>query len=277
MKLIIPKHKKTSHKGQNGEVLIIGGSEDYIGCLALAGLAALRTGIDWITIAAPEKVAWAVSCLSPDLITKKYKGTILTLNNYNQLSSLADLHDTVLIGNGIGRDTKTRLLVKKLVKNIKKPKIIDADGIKAIGIDDVDNAIITPHKMELKLFLENSRVKDNILQKITNENNIIKKSKLIQKTINLKNNIILLKGAIDSIISKDRIIYVKGGNERMAVAGTGDVLAGLAAGFLAQKLSLIQAAYNASYINKKIGDYLKKKKGYSYIASDLINDYKKVI
>ena len=51
----LKKRKKDSHKGENGEVLIIGGSEDYVGCLALAGLAALRTGIDWVTIAAPER------------------------------------------------------------------------------------------------------------------------------------------------------------------------------------------------------------------------------
>ena len=68
------KHKKTSHKGENGLALIIGGSKDYTGTLALVGLAALRTGADIVTIAAPEKVAWAINVLSQDLITKKFKG-----------------------------------------------------------------------------------------------------------------------------------------------------------------------------------------------------------
>ena len=62
----------------------------------------------------------------------------------------------------------------------------------------------------------------------------------------------------------------------MTKAGTGDVLAGLAVGFLAQGLTKEQSAINAAYINGKIGDYLKKKKGYSFIASDLINDYNKI-
>ena len=53
--------KKTSHKGENGYVLLIGGSEEYAGAVALAGLAALRTGCDSVTIAAPEKVAWAIN------------------------------------------------------------------------------------------------------------------------------------------------------------------------------------------------------------------------
>ncbi|HJO01373.1 MAG TPA: NAD(P)H-hydrate dehydratase, partial [Candidatus Woesearchaeota archaeon] len=60
----LPKRKKSSKKGDNGRVLIIGGSKEYVGAVALAGLAALRSGCDWVTVAAPEKVAWAVNCLS---------------------------------------------------------------------------------------------------------------------------------------------------------------------------------------------------------------------
>ena len=79
------KRKKKSHKGDNGRALIIGGSEDYIGALALAGLACLRSGCDLVTIAAPEKVAWAVNCLSSDLITKKVKGTYFKLSHANEI------------------------------------------------------------------------------------------------------------------------------------------------------------------------------------------------
>lgn len=257
--LMIPKHNADSHKGQNGEVLIIGGNEDYIGCLALAGLAALRTGVDWVTVAAPEKVAWAISCLTPDLITKKCKGKYLTLKNYKELFELAKKHDVVLIGNGIGKEKETKLLVKRLVKNIKKPMIIDADGIKAVSLDSVDNAILTPHKKEFNLLLDNTKIKENELKK------------------HIRNNVIIKKGRIDFIITKDKILQNKTGNEGMTKGGTGDVLAGLAAGFLAQRVSLIQAAINAAFINGKIGDYLKAKKGYSFIASDLVNDYKKII
>ena len=257
--IVTPIHKKDSHKGQNGEVLIIGGSQDYVGCLALAGLASLRTGIDWITIAAPEKVSWAVSCLSPDLITKKCKGKYLTLKNYNEIIKLVEKHDAILIGNGMGRRFMTRLLIKKLVKNIKKPLVIDADAIKAIKLQDVNNCLLTPHKKEYKILLENSKIDEKDLKKF------------------IKNNIILKKGRIDEIITKENILYNKTGNERMTIGGTGDVLAGLCVGFLAQRLSLKQAAINGIYINGKIGDYLKNKKGYSYIASDIIADYKKVI
>ena len=256
--IVLPKHKPTSHKGQNGEVLIIGGSEDYVGCLALAGLASLRTGIDWITIAAPEKVAWAISCLSSDLITKKCKGKYFTLKNYKQVIDLVKKHDAILIGNGIGQNKQTKLFIKKLVKNIKKPKVIDADGIKAISLKDIDNAIITPHKKEFEILLKNTKIQEKDLKK------------------HIKNNVIIKKGKIDLIITKNKTFENKTGNEAMTKAGTGDVLAGLAVGFLAQGLTLTQSAINAAYINGKIGDYLKKKKGYSFIASDLVQDYKKI-
>ena len=61
--------KKTSRKGDNGHVLIIGGSTEYVGALVLSGLASLRAGCDSVTVAAPEKVAWVVNQYSPDLIT----------------------------------------------------------------------------------------------------------------------------------------------------------------------------------------------------------------
>ncbi len=257
--IILKKHKSGSHKGQNGEVLIIGGCEEYIGCLALAGLAALRTGIDWITIAAPEKTAWAVSCLSSDLITKKCKGKYFTLKNYKEIIDLVKKHDAILIGNGIGQNKETKLFLKKLIKNIKKPKVIDADGIKAISLKEVDNSILCPHKKEFNLLLKNTKIKEKDIKK------------------HIRNNVIIRKGKIDQIITKNKTFHNKTGNEAMTKAGTGDVLAGLAVGFLAQGLSLKQSAINAAYINGKMGDYLKKKKGYSFIASDLIQDYKKIL
>ena len=73
----LPKRNPKSHKGQNGRVMIIGGSLDYTGTLALAGIAALRSGADIVTVFAPSKVSWALNCLSADLVTRKLKGDYL--------------------------------------------------------------------------------------------------------------------------------------------------------------------------------------------------------
>lgn len=263
----IMKRKKTSHKGENGEVLVIGGSEDYIGCLVLAGLAALRSGVDWVTVAAPEKVAWAVSSITPDLVVKKCKGEYFSRKHVKDMLKLSEKHDAVLIGNGIGR--KSEDFVREFVRKARKPLVIDADGIKSISLKDIYDAILTPHKKEMQLLLKNSG-----LERINTIKDTKKKAKEIQKVI--RNNVIVITGPEDLIISKTDVAVNKTGNAGMTKGGTGDVLAGLCAGFLAQSGNAKKSATAAAYINGKIGDVLKKKKGYSFIASDMVDEIRKI-
>ena len=276
----LPKRKSESHKGDNGLVLVVGGSEDFVGAVALAGLAALRSGCDLVKIIAPEKVAWAINAYSPDLVTMKLKSDYFKLNHFNVVKNLMEQSDVLLIGNGIGLRNEAKKFCQKTIKNIKKFKVIDADAIKSISVNDCENSIITPHAKELEYFLINSKINKSTIKQFNNEKNTEKKSKLIKKTTQKflsKNNIILLKGKIDIIISKDKIFYNKTGNAGMTRGGTGDVLAGLCAGFLAQSKDLLQSAINAVYFNGLIGDILlKKKKGFSYLASDMVNEIKKV-
>lgn len=247
---------RKNSKGQNGKLLIIGGSKDYPGAVALAGMAALRTGCDWVTIAAPEKVAWTINYLNPDLVTVKLKGDYITSKHKSTLTNLINKHTVLLIGNGI--TTKNKKIIQDLVK-MNKPKVIDADAIKVISLNNIKNSILTPHQKEYELLLSNSKFKKK--ENDTNHQN------------KLNNNIIILKGPIDKIITKSKIFFNKTGNPGMTKAGTGDVLAGLVAGFLAQGLTPIQSSINATYINGLLGDIQKKdKKGYFFIASDLIND-----
>lgn len=277
----LPKRKKDSKKGDNGKILVVGGSKDYIGAVALAGLAALRSGADWVTVAAPEKVALAINCLSADLVTVKLKGDYFSARHAKEIINLSKKHDAVLIGNGIGQKEATRKFLKKIIKKINNLKVIDADGIKALSSFDLENSIITPHIKELEIFMKNSNIKNSMIKKIINEKNTQNKTLSIKNNFQKfldKNNIILLKGPVDAIISKDGILLTKGGNPGMAKAGTGDVLAGLCAGFLGQSKDLLQSAVNASYFNKKIGDILlKKKKGFTYLASDMVWEIGRVL
>ena len=256
--IILPKREATSKKGDNGKVLVIGGSKEYVGAVALAGLAALRSGADWVTVAVPEKVGWAINALTPDLVVKKYKGDDFCASRAKDVLKFEKNFDAVLIGNGIGMHAKS--FVKKYVQETKKPLVIDADALKHIKLQDVKNAILTPHRKEFNILLKNSKLK---------QTNFIK---------HLKNNIILLKGPVDQIISTSRTYYNKTGNAGMSKAGTGDVLAGLCVGFLGQGLSLPQSAINAAYFNGLIGDILlKKKKGFTYLASDMVEEIKRVL
>lgn len=278
--ITLPTRSNYSHKGDNGLVLAVGGSEDFAGAIALAGLAALRSGCDLVKIIAPEKAAWAINAYSPDLITMKLKGNYFKLNNFNIIKKQMEKFDVLLIGNGIGLNKSTKQFCKKTIRKIKKFKVIDADAIKSISMQDAENSIITPHSRELEIFLKNSKVNKSIIRLINNEKNPINKSKTIKKTTQKfldKNNIILLKGKIDVIISKNKIFYNKTGNAGMTKGGTGDVLAGLCAGFLAQSKDLMQSAINAAYFNGLIGDILlKKKKGFSYLASDMVWEIKRI-
>ena len=257
--LKLPRRKAASHKGQNGRVLAIGGSGDYVGAIALAGLAALRSGVDIVVVAAPEKTAWAVNCLSPDLITKKFSGKYFTQKHAGDIIKLSKSFDVVLIGNGLGLRNETKEFVRKVVKSVKCPLVIDADAIKALRIQDICNAIITPHFGELEILLGNSKIGKNEIQKYVN------------------GNVILLKGPTDTIISKSKVVFNKTGNAGMTKGGTGDVLAGLCAGYLAQSHDLFQSACNAAYINGMIGDILlKKKKGFTYLSSDMVGEIGRV-
>lgn len=253
----LKKRPKSSHKGQNGIAIVIGGSEDYVGAPAFVGmsaLAVLRTGADLVKVAAPEKVAWAINCISPDLITIKLKGTKITTKNVSRAEKEAAKADVIAIGNGIGRAKETERAVKAIVKT-DKPKVIDADALHMIKIQDVKNAVLTPHGGEMKALLKNSRITKRELQK------------------KLGNNILVEKGYPKTKIwSKDRIVYTDTGHPGMTHGGTGDVLAGIITGLIAQGNDPFMAASTACYTNGKAAEKLAETFGIGYIASDLIQE-----
>tara|TARA_Y100000034_G_scaffold73273_1_gene88235 strand:+ start:219 stop:1094 length:876 start_codon:yes stop_codon:yes gene_type:complete len=270
------ERKKTSHKGENGKALIIGGSEDYVGAVTLAGLSALRTGCDIVTVAAPEKVAWIVNRYTPDLITKKIKGKNFTIKNAKEMVKYADRFDAILLGNGITR--KADKFCQYFIKKSQKLKVVDADALKSMSFKDFNNSVLTPHEAELEMMLVNSH-KEFLLPKLKKAN-AKEKAEILQGNLRYflqNNNVLLLKGSTDIIISRNKIAYNRTGNQGMTKAGTGDVLAGLVIGFLANTKELFKSAVAASYINGYVGDILlKKKKGYSFIASDIVEDLDKI-
>jgi len=270
------ERKKTSHKGENGRALIIGGSEDYVGAVTLAGLSALRSGCDVVTVAAPEKVAWIANQSSPDLITHKVKGKNFTIKNAKEMVKFADRFDAVLVGNGITR--KADKFCQYFIKKSAKLKVIDADGLKSMSFKDFSNSVLTPHETELEIMLLNSH-KEFLLPKLK-QANAKEKADILQGNLRYflqNNNVLLLKGATDIIISRNKIAFNRTGNQGMTKAGTGDVMAGLVVGFLAKTKDLFKSAVAGAYINGYLGDQLlKKKKGYSFIASDLLEDLNKL-
>lgn len=252
-KLRLPVRSPNSKKGDFGRVLLIGGSNDYVGAVALAGIAALRSGVDIVTVAAPAKVAWALNTFAPDLITKKFDCQYFDKSNINSVVKFAGEFDAVLIGNGIGR--KSRTFCIEVIRRLSKknmPLVIDADAIKAISMKDAKNAILTPHKREFETLLENTHIRKLQLQRY------------------IDNNVIIVKGNIDVIYAKAKVKYNKTGNPAMTVGGTGDILAGLAVGFYALTKDAFNSAIAAAYINGLCGDIVRGEVGEGLIASDML-------
>ncbi len=274
-KFHLKKRLRSSHKGQNGRVLVIGGSEDYVGSPILAGISALvslRSGADLVTIAAPEKVAWVANTISPDLITQKLKGNYLKKFHAREILKFSERFDSVIIGIGIGTRKETSDFVNKFVVDRKKDIVLDADAIKLLkrsSIDKMENCMITPHHRELEYFLMNYLE----LKKVIVPENQAEKIRFVQEKCRnfLEKNAILLKGPVDIVFFRNEIILNTTGNSLMTVGGTGDVLAGIAGAFLAQKNDIFTSAYYACHINGKAGDNLKKKQG-SILATDLLKE-----
>lgn len=268
--------KKTSRKGENGHALVIGGSDEHTGAIILAGLAALRAGCDMATVAAPEKVAWAVHQYTPDLMTYKVKGTSFNIKNAKEMVKYADKFDAILIGNGITK--KADKFCQYFVHKSHKLKVIDSDALKSLSFKDFNNSIITPNETELEVMLVNSN-KEFLLPKLR-EANAKEKAEILQGNLRYflqNNNVLLVKGPTDLIISANKIGYNRTGNQGMTKGGTGDILAGLSAGFLAKSKDLFKSAMAASFINGLVGDMLlKKKKGYTFLASDILDDLAKI-
>ena len=253
--------RSSSHKGDNGRILIVGGSDDYVGCLALAGSAAFASGADLVTIAAPEKVAWAINKLNPDFITIKLSGSFLKSSHFERIKSLSVKADVLLFGNGAGTRKPTAVLFHKLAK-LQVRKVIDADALKVIKLKGLHNAILTPHSRELEIFMTNNGLKPG--------NNPKSNAHLLQASGLLGDNVLLLKGKTDVIILGDKLMENKTGNSGMTKAGTGDVLAGIAAAFSCQE-PLFRAACRAAYVNGSAGDLLLKGSGYGFTASNLVD------
>lgn len=277
--LRLKNRDSTSHKGNNGRLLIVGGSGDYSGAPAIAGMAAIGTGCDLVYVAAPFNAAQAIKSTSPDLIVKSLDGDKLSLSHLDEILELSDKVDAVLIGPGAGIDDETSKLLNVLVTKIKKPIVLDADSLKQVELSLIknrDDMILTPHIFEFKSFFNVSNdLKldiDSYDFKKVDEN--ITEFQQISRQIKAS---VIVKGQYDLILSGTKFRINKSGNPGMTVGGTGDALAGIAAGLLSQGLSSFDSACLAAFVNGVAGDVAFDEKGNGFSATDLVSHIGSVI
>ncbi|MCM8833190.1 MAG: NAD(P)H-hydrate dehydratase [Candidatus Omnitrophica bacterium] len=265
----LEKRKKDSHKGNFGHLFIIGGSPGLTGAVCLAGISALRSGCGLVTIGIPEGLNHIIEVKLTEVMSlplSETKDHYFSSSAYEKaIEFIEKKADCVLIGPGISLHPETKKFVKKIIPEIKKPMIIDADALKIISenleiLNSVERPILTPHSGEMS-FLTGLKVEE--IQK-----NRVEVAEKFAKKYNL---ILILKG-YRTVVTDGQKTYINlTGNPGMATAGSGDVLAGIIGGILSQGEDKFITAKYSVFIHGLAGDLAKKEKGeISLIASDII-------
>lgn len=278
-KLYIPP--KSSHKGQNGKLMIIGGSHLFHASSTWAFIVASRI-VDMVFYSSVPENNEIIEKLKEEFLD----GIVVPTEQIEEYIKEAD---TVLIGPGMVR-TEEKLQTDYIIKDLLEIKEIEHEGIQTYHITKyllnkyrdkkwvIDagslqmmeskwlkflngNVIITPHKKEFERLFNLGVISSDFMAE----------KEIVLKSAKEYNCNILFKGVKDIVCSPKDCVEVEGGNEGMTKGGTGDVLAGLV-GALACKNDLFLSAKAASFINKKAGDELYKKVGPFYNASDLANE-----
>ena len=268
--------KKFSHKGDFGRILVIGGSDVYSGAPALTGMASLRSGADLISILAPEPVAPAIRSYSPNLIVESTGNSILNSEAVERALERAKENDVVALGPGLGRSEETVSAVHEILEGIAGasiPVVVDADGLKAMassGISlDPTTSILTPHWGELGVLLGT---------KLGDSRNLDERLLRATEGAVKFNSTILLKGPVDIIVSPDgKHKHNHTGCPAMTVGGTGDVLTGISAAFLARGLGAFRAASAAAFASGRAGEEAFQRFGNHITATDCIEALPEVL
>ena len=267
----LPKRKADSNKGDYGHVFVIAGSAGFTGAAALCSWAALVSGSGLVTLGIPKslypimarKLTEAMAMPLPET-----RGQALSEKAYPAIMKFSEKTDCVAIGPGLSGDQSTQRLIRKLVIILKKPVVLDADGINALeGKPELLNranapVVITPHPGEM------SRLSGLSVKRIA-----AAKEKVAKEFANKYNVVCVLKGHRTVVARPDGKTYVNStGNPGMAKGGTGDVLTGMIASFIGQGMRPFNAAMLGVYLHGLAGDLAAKEKGeVSMLASDLLN------
>jgi len=226
-----------SHKTENGIVAVIGGSQTMHGAPLFSALAAEASGVDLIFLALPRCHAETAKNHSLNFQIHPFAGDEIAEKDIEKLLQMLATVDAAVIGPGLSRTEQSQKVIQELIESAQCPLVLDASALQPwTGAAARDKqAILTPHLGELERM------------GIAPED--------VQKTARSLGVTIHVKGHTDQIASPDGILRaVDGGNAGLTVGGTGDALAGLICGLIAQRMSPADACVIASNVIKKAGD-----------------------
>ena len=269
--LRLPERGEDTHKGDYGKVLFIAGSSNYLGAPYFSALSFLKAGGGLSYLAPPESIAPFLANKGSEIVFVPQKETdrgSLSLKARDHLLEFSDRVDMVIIGPGLSLNDETQELVREIAKEIKKPLIVDGDGITAISKDiDIikereEVTILTPHLGEM------SRITNTDIGEIQKS-----KIPLLFKTCKELNAHIILKGAHTLIGYPDQHAFINmSGAPGMATAGSGDVLVGTIAAMFGLGLSIEEGIQMGVFIHGMAGDFAIRDIGADgIIAGDIMN------
>jgi len=271
MTCLIPLRQKDSHKGSFGHVLVIAGSIGKGGAAVMTSISCLRAGAGLVTLATPQSVQPIVAEKLTEIMTSPLPETYdktISLSAMDEIMNLIRDKDVIAIGPGLTVHKDTAAVVRKVLKEVDVPVVIDADGINAL-IDHLDilkerraATVLTPHPGEM----------GRLIGKSTAD---VQKDRIeTARDFAMSHNVFLvLKGANTVVAEPSGKVYISPtGNPGMATAGTGDALTGILAGLTAQMNDISAGVKLSVYLHGLAGDIAAKEVGMiSMIAGDLID------
>lgn len=268
----LPARPAEAHKGSMGKALFIAGAANYYGAPYFSSLSFLKAGGGYAYLATPCSVAPFVAQKGGEIVILPQQETAsasIALANLQQLLEQAEKSDLVVLGPGLSLAAETKQLVKELVAAIKKPLLLDGDGLTAIAGDLAllrerpGATILTPHLGEL------ANLTGKTLPQISG-NRII----ALQEAARESGALLVMKGAHSLIGAPDGRVFINlSGNPGMATAGSGDALTGTIAAMFGLGLPLEEAVRKGVFIHGLAGDLAVAAKGEDGVTATDILEY----
>lgn len=266
----IPR-RRWSRKGENGVVLVVGGSWLYHGAPFLVSMAAMRSGVDLVYVAVPEKIAAAVRALSPSLIVLPLPDYKLTPKSVDRLEKVLDNVSAAAIGPGLAKGCEKGIIeLVDILSEKDVAVVLDATALFSDILPRVSGkkCVLTPHAGEFKRlygFDPGSTVEERV-------KNVLEVSRQHRVVTLLKGPADVVSDGVEVVVNRKEPL-----SAAMTVGGTGDVLTGLVAGFVAKGVTPMNAAVAGVLANGLAGVAAAHKKGLHITPEDVIEEVPTVL
>ena len=266
---LLPPRAPDAHKGDAGRVFLLAGSVGLSGAAALCAMGALRVGAGLVTLGIPKRLHDPMVEKLTEAMLKVLPETnegSLSVQALAEIAGTAERMDAIAVGPGLSRHAQTKELVRRLLPMIAKPLVLDADGLNALAED-----VALLKKLPLPIILTPHPGEMGRLIKLSAEEIQRDRERIAKEFAKKYRVIVVLKGRGTVIASYDGTVFVNDtGNPGMASGGCGDVLTGMIAGLLGQKLTPVDAARLGVYLHGLAGDLAAAERGeIGLLASDL--------